>query len=97
MDVFFALDENFGKHYKTLTTPFTLFGPFNGVNNLIFHDVTIKIRTQPSLRRIENTEGEYHEIASNIDCNKSSADVGAPFSVVIIFISIILSMYALFL
>lgn len=94
MDVFFALDENFGKHYKTFTSPFTLFGPFNGVGNLLFHDATMKIRTKPSLRNIETSAGEYHEIVGAIDCKSSGNNLWFSY-VLIVFVSIVVCLKSL--
>ncbi|KAK9878957.1 hypothetical protein WA026_003776 [Henosepilachna vigintioctopunctata] len=73
LDVFFAIDSLFGKNYKSLTAPFTLFGTFNGKSNLLFHDVTLKFRSQPMSRNLDKMKFEYDQvILEESKCRSSS-------------------------
>ncbi|KAG5884685.1 hypothetical protein JTB14_000382 [Gonioctena quinquepunctata] len=47
LDVFLQLDRWFGKNYKFITNPFTMFGQYDEKSNLLFHDVTQKLRNLP--------------------------------------------------
>lgn len=48
LDVFLQLDELFGRNYQPLTDPITLFGRYDDVPNLVFHDDTQKLRPVPN-------------------------------------------------
>uniref|UniRef100_A0A6P7F5N0 Transferrin n=1 Tax=Diabrotica virgifera virgifera TaxID=50390 RepID=A0A6P7F5N0_DIAVI len=50
LDVFLQLDELFGKNYKSTTNAFTMFGRYDDEHDLLFHDVTEKLRTVPTLK-----------------------------------------------
>ncbi|KAJ8982997.1 hypothetical protein NQ317_014292, partial [Molorchus minor] len=48
LDVFLQLDNLFGKNYQSLTTPFTLFGKYDGKSDLLFNDATVRLRDVPT-------------------------------------------------
>lgn len=48
---FREMDKLFGKQYKSHTTPFTLFGPFDRKNNVMFRDKTEGLRGLAELQR----------------------------------------------
>lgn len=50
IDVFMYLNDLFGKAFKSQTTPFTLFGKFDGTSDLLFHDVTMNFRNVPTVK-----------------------------------------------
>ncbi|KAL3278705.1 hypothetical protein HHI36_016239 [Cryptolaemus montrouzieri] len=75
LDVFFAADDLFGKNYKSPTTSFTMFGPFNGKNNLLFHDATVRIRSEPTARNVDKMPREYGGLLGNETNCRSSASV----------------------
>ncbi|XP_074025807.1 transferrin 3 [Leptinotarsa decemlineata] len=50
LDVFLQLDGLFGKNFKFLTNPFTMFGQYDGKSNLLFQDSTQRLRNRPNAR-----------------------------------------------
>lgn len=43
------LDQTFGKSFKSPTTPFTMYGPFDRKHNVIFQDRTKYLKTYSDL------------------------------------------------
>ncbi|KAK5650025.1 hypothetical protein RI129_001054 [Pyrocoelia pectoralis] len=62
LDVFLQMDNLFGKNFKSLTTPFTLFGLFDGKPNVLFHDITNKLRDIPKLKNTDTMKKEYDDM-----------------------------------
>lgn len=72
-DVFLQMDSLFGKNYTTITTPFTMYGKFDGVSNVLFHDKTIRLRNVPYAKNTDRMINPYNVILDNIEiCNLSS-------------------------
>lgn len=75
LDVFLQFDNLFGKKYRTITKSFSLFGPFDGKSNVLFHDATVKFKNEPTSRNMESMNGFYENVLQTIDnCTISSAD-----------------------
>lgn len=69
-DVFLQMDSLFGRNYTTVTTPFTMYGKFDGVSNVLFHDKTIKLRNVPYIKNTDTMNNPYNVILDNIEiCN----------------------------
>lgn len=49
VNTFKQLDQLFGKNYKSQTSAFTMYGPFDHKNNILFQDKTKYMRTLPEL------------------------------------------------
>lgn len=49
INTFKQLDQLFGKNYKSQTSAFTMYGPFDHKNNILFQDKTKYMRTLPEL------------------------------------------------
>ncbi|KAF5299510.1 hypothetical protein FQR65_LT01093 [Abscondita terminalis] len=76
LDVFLQMDVLFGKYFKSLTTPFTLFGLFDGKPDVLFHDSTSKIRDVPKYKSMDTMEKEYDGILENYgECVPSSSTI----------------------
>lgn len=72
-DVFLQMDSLFGRNYTSVTTPFTMYGKFDGVSNILFHDKTQKLRNVPYLKNTDEMNNPYNVILDNIEiCNTSS-------------------------
>lgn len=73
LDTFQQIDNLFGKNYKSVTRPITLFETFNGQSNILFHDVSVKLRSTPALKNNENTSGSYVNVINELKiCTASS-------------------------
>lgn len=72
-DVFLQMDALFGRNYTSITTPFTMFGMFDGVSNVLFHDKTMKLRNVPFIKNTDRMSDPYNEILEDIEiCSSSS-------------------------
>lgn len=72
-DVFLQMDSLFGRNYTSVTTPFTMYGKFDGVSNVLFHDNTVKLRNVPYVKNTDRMNNPYNVILDNIEiCNSSS-------------------------
>lgn len=58
-DVFMFLNDLFGKTFRSQTRPFTLFGPFDGTGDLLFHDVTMNFRNVPTVKDTDSMLYSY--------------------------------------
>ncbi|KAJ8938556.1 hypothetical protein NQ314_011445 [Rhamnusium bicolor] len=65
LDVFLQLDNLFGKNYKTLTTPFTMFGKYDGKSNILFHDVTVRLRSVPTTKDFDIMPYRYENFTNS--------------------------------
>ncbi|KAK4882805.1 hypothetical protein RN001_006124 [Aquatica leii] len=76
LDVFLQMDVLFGKNFKSLTTPFTLFGLFDGKPDVLFHDATGKLRDVPKYKSTDTMGKEYDSILENYgECVTSSSAI----------------------
>ncbi|XP_017783463.1 PREDICTED: transferrin [Nicrophorus vespilloides] len=66
LDVFLQLDNLFGRNYKSVTAPFSLYGSFDGQNNVLFHDATQKLRNVPVYKNTDMMKKEYNSILSSL-------------------------------
>lgn len=72
------MDRLFGKDYKTHTLPFTMFGPFDRKNNVIFHDNTENLKNAGDLskdtapRLMESSFEKYSQEPKSIETSSSS-------------------------
>lgn len=66
LDVFQQLDSMFGKTYKSVTRPVSLYETFNGKLNILFHNVTRKLRNVPIARNTDQMAGNYNQILTNL-------------------------------
>lgn len=70
------MDRLFGKNYESHTIPFTMFGPFDKKNNVMFHDQTdslrgiVELEKDPTPRLMETM---YSTFASQQYCSPNSA------------------------
>lgn len=62
LDVFLQMDTLFGKSFKSLTTPFTMFGLFDGKANVLFNDDTVKLRELPTAKNSDKMGREYEKM-----------------------------------
>lgn len=46
-----SMDKSFGKNYQGHTLPFTMYGPFDNKNNIIFRDGTDSLKTNHELKK----------------------------------------------
>ena len=60
-----TMDKLFGKHYKAHTIPFTLFGPFDKKNNVLFRDTTDSLKSKNELAKVK-LEKNLEEIYENM-------------------------------
>ncbi|XP_023309775.1 transferrin [Anoplophora glabripennis] len=74
LDVFLRLDNLFGKSYQSLTTPFTMFGKYDGKSDLLFHDATIRLRSVATSKDFDTMVYPYKDFL-NVDtmCINSNA------------------------
>ncbi|KAF5276054.1 hypothetical protein FQA39_LY00850 [Lamprigera yunnana] len=76
LDVFLQMDVLFGKNFKSLTTPFTLFGLFDGKPDVLFHDAASKLRDVPIYKATDTLTKEYNAILDKrFGCITSSSTV----------------------
>lgn len=72
-NVFLQMDALFGRNYTSVTSPFTMYGKFDGVSNVLFHDKTVKLRNVPYVKNTDRMNNPYNVILENIEiCNTSS-------------------------
>lgn len=96
---FREMDRLFGKFYKTQTTPFTMFGPFDKKNNVMFRDKTDGLRgatdlkTDRAARIMEDIFDNY--VNDKYPVNSANANANAFF--LISWMSIILILVRLLL
>ncbi|CAG9765049.1 unnamed protein product [Ceutorhynchus assimilis] len=62
LDVFLQLDGLFGKSYKDLTNAFTMFGRYDSVSDVLFHDGTEKLRDVPTVKNTDIMDLPYNSI-----------------------------------
>lgn len=72
LDVFLQLDQLFGKSYKFLTSPFSMFSQFDGQSDVLFQDRTVKLRDLPTVKNTDKMKEPYDAILQNInECSSS--------------------------
>ncbi|XP_065170841.1 transferrin [Atheta coriaria] len=72
-DVFLQLDNLFGKNYKSITLPFTMFDIFDGKSNVLFHDATMRLRTVANAKNSDKMIREYDNVLdATMHCSKST-------------------------
>lgn len=67
LDVFLQFDNLFGNVYKSPTKSFSLFGSFDGNANVLFHDSTVKLRSIPKSKNMDDMPRYYEEILRAVD------------------------------
>lgn len=65
-DAYMHVDEIFGNDYKSLTRPFSMYGPFDDVHDVLFHDDTTKLRDKQYLSRVEKSIPSYDEVLKDV-------------------------------
>lgn len=79
-DVLMKVDELFGGHYKSLTRSFSLYGPFNGVHDVLFHDGTDRLRGKVYMNKIERDIPDYDTVLNDVrTCVVSSSNNLLPY------------------
>ncbi|CRK98392.1 CLUMA_CG011751, isoform A [Clunio marinus] len=73
-----TMDNHFGKHkFRSGNIPFTLYGPFDQKNNVIFRDATDMLKTNFEFKKtsFERNSEDYFDslIENNQYCNKSGS------------------------
>lgn len=87
-DIFMQLDSLFGNYYKSLTRSFSLYGPFDGIHDVLFHDETDRLRGNVYMKRVEHDVPNYDIILKDVSkCLVSSGTLVFP-SIAIIILSI---------
>lgn len=89
------IDKLFGKFYKAYTTPFTMYGPFDRQNNVLFRDSTDSLRGIAELvrdrseRGLENSFSRY----TSEKCIAGSAEINFNLinSLIFVVVSILLN------
>lgn len=82
-----TMDKLFGKHYKAHTIPFTLFGPFDKKNNVIFRDSTDSLKSKNDLSKVKlerNLEEIYESMSMEVCIDNSSSNIKSSFVVLIV-------------
>lgn len=95
LDVFLKLDELFGKNHKTVTNSFTMFGRYENIADVLFHDETQKFRTVPVAKDTESMKNLY-DTSDNVDdkcVHTSGSDTNFSLKVSTYFISFYLGTY----
>nr|XP_022905830.1 transferrin [Onthophagus taurus] len=77
LDVFLELDLLFGKNFKEATRVFTMYGPFNGVKDVLFHDDTKELRKVPVSKNYDAMPRRFDEIVKKIKSCKEVLSNGA--------------------
>lgn len=72
LDVFLQLDQLFGKSYKFITSPFSIFSSFDGQPNVLFQDRTVKFRDAPTVKNNDKMKEPYDIILQSINQCSSS-------------------------
>lgn len=97
LDVFLQLDNLFGKNFQTLTTPFTMFGKYDGRSNILFHDVTVRLLSVPNTNNFDNMPYYYENITNSDDtCIESLGSKTAATSILLLSIFTISIMFCSF-
>ncbi|GLV38042.1 Transferrin 3 [Carabus blaptoides fortunei] len=65
-DSFMQIDELFGKAYKTITRPFSMYGPFDGSHDVLFDDQTVKLRDKQYIQHMEKDIPSYDSVMSDV-------------------------------
>ncbi|CAH0559126.1 unnamed protein product [Brassicogethes aeneus] len=90
LDVFLQLDELFGKNFKSLTSPYTMYGKYDGKSDLLFQDETVRIRSVPMARNTDTMSNEFESlIKSDTPCLASSQEMASPY-LITIFVNLLL-------
>lgn len=74
LNVFMQLDGLFGKNYKDVTSSFTMFGRYDGVSDVLFHDATAKLREVPTVKNTDQMDLPYDSILSKQQICLSSSN-----------------------
>lgn len=78
-DLFMQLDNLFGKYYKSLTRTFSLYGPFDGVHDVLFHDDTNRLTGKSYMKKLERDIPDYDTILNDVKtCVVSSGSIMLP-------------------
>lgn len=80
LDVFYKLDNLFGNMSQTITRSFSMYAPYNERPDILFHDVTQRLRNVPEFKDTDKMELHYEDVLKEIPvCQfQSSASTVAP-------------------
>lgn len=83
-DAFKQVDGLFGKYNKGITRPFSMYGAFDGAQDVLFHDKTLKLQDLAHMERVNKDVPSYGAVLRNISiCEAgSSSGFAKPFSIV---------------
>ncbi|KAL1508850.1 hypothetical protein ABEB36_003680 [Hypothenemus hampei] len=82
LDVFLNLDGLFGKNYKGVFNTFTMYGKYDGKDNILFNDVTEKLRDVPTVKNTDRMELFYEDLLNQKKiCYSSSSHMLLSFRV----------------
>lgn len=85
-DIFMQADNLFGNYYKSLTRSFSMYGPFDGVHDVLFHDATDRLRGKIYMQKIERDIPDYDTVLNDVKtCIISSSSVIVPSVIMTIF------------
>lgn len=86
LNIFLQLDELFGKSSKEITSPFTLFGLFDGKPNVLFHDATSRLRNVPNARDSKKMSLPYEDLTEKLEnCPASTGNyLGASIYIILV-------------
>lgn len=65
-DIFMQTDSLFGNYYKSLTRSFSLYGPFDGVHDVLFHDSTDRLRGKVYMSSVERDIPSYDTVLADV-------------------------------
>lgn len=71
-----SMDKIFGKEYQGHTIPFSMYGPFDNKNNIIFRDSTDSLKTRQELRKnpkFDRNLEDFYESYDSEKCKVSSS------------------------
>ncbi|KAJ8921781.1 hypothetical protein NQ315_008407, partial [Exocentrus adspersus] len=93
LDVFLQLDKLFGKKFHSLTSPFTMFGKYDGKSDLLFHDATERLRSVAASKDFDTMVYPYSNMLGIEEmCIKSRAS-GISINVLLFTAAILLKLY----
>lgn len=76
LDVFMFLNDLFGKSYKSVTIPFTMFGKYDSTSDLLFHDATVNLRNVPTVKDTHTMPYSYElYLKTDSMCLKSGSTI----------------------
>ncbi|XP_018328245.1 transferrin [Agrilus planipennis] len=81
LDAFLQMDNLFGKNYRSFTNTMTMFGLFDGISDVLFHDTTSSLQQGPVSKNTDTMPRSYSDLlikkyinSNNLRCQYSSSN-----------------------